>query len=446
MGRVGGVWRFVLRHALRSPLKSALIIVVSAFSLLAINWLQEIIIRNEAEIEYLYENTFVSVDVRQAHLGVNIVYRRLGDVIGREAVEAVLESEFVYSVYIASLTYYAYLLPEYWGGISPPWLWYGLRPDFSNALRQTGRDIVVAPDDLRTFIENNARSVVHDIPGFEVEIGGQLVSEMTVEFADGFGFADFAFAYGAPIPVILSLELMNERGYALGDYAYISHEFPSDLPSYANPWPIPNEEVVARVQIIGLHNSHIVAGDVFRDAIIMPVAALEWLKGEDIGYTTLRFTIDPRFNREMPLVQSSFRGSGFGGLSVFFNDDELRNVVQSLESNLSLLQALYPIALAATNAIGTILAVLITMQQAKKAAILRVLGVSRTRSSVILLLELFVVCVAGLAIGLGFAALTWAVLPIGIAGAYLAAMMFGATIGAIFITNRPPLDLLQVRE
>ena len=125
-------------------------------------------------------------------------------------------------------------------------------------------------------------------------------------------------------------------------------------------------------------------------------------------------------------------------------------VVIPMEQNLSLLKLLYPIAIALSAIIGFGLSLLLMLQGAKVAAIMRVLGTTRAKSRATLCTEQAVVCLFGLVLGLAvLAAMGWGfgfVSSLGLAAVYLAGAATGSVAGAVVVTNRPPLELLQVKE
>jgi len=137
-------------------------------------------------------------------------------------------------------------------------------------------------------------------------------------------------------------------------------------------------------------------------------------------------------------------------LQLLFFDEELRNMVGAMSQILLLLELLYPIALALAIIIGAAVALLLMLQMEQNAAIARVLGASKFKTCVMLCTEQIIVCTWGLIIGL--AALTiisWGfglVALVTVAGIYMASVIVGAVVGAVIITARAPIDLLQVRE
>ena len=73
----------------------------------------------------------------------------------------------------------------------------------------------------------------------------------------------------------------------------------------------------------------------------------------------------------------------------FIWDEELRIVVSQLEKNLSILKVLYPVVMAVSALIAAGMCFLLILQKTREAAILRVLGTTRTVVRLALTLNLF---------------------------------------------------------
>ncbi len=84
---------------------------------------------------------------------------------------------------------------------------------------------------------------------------------------------------------------------------------------------------------------------------------------------------------------------------------------------------------------------------------MRVLGTTRTAVRLALMIEPLILSMLGVLIGLGMARLLWAspvleaASPLLIsAGLYLVGVLAGSVAGAISVTNKKPIELLQVKE
>ena len=118
-----------------------------------------------------------------------------------------------------------------------------------------------------------------------------------------------------------------------------------------------------------------------------------------------------------------------------------------------LLEALFPIAVAAAVLIGLFGSLLVILQSAQEAAFLRILGVTKARARCMLVLEQTILCVAGIVLVMGGLALydpgrfargmgSFAVCF----GLYFLGCVCGAAAAAVQVTRHRLLELLQVKE
>lgn len=190
--------------------------------------------------------------------------------------------------------------------------------------------------------------------------------------------------------------------------------------------------------------------------ILIPLSNLESTERAFTKFRIAHFVLDPTKNRELPQFSTSMENvmKVYSSKFRFFIwDEELRIVVSQLEKNLSILKVLYPVVMAVSALIAAGLCFLLLLQKNREAAILRVLGTTRTVVRLALIVESFSLSLIGVVIGLGLAALLWISsesVPMGAlltsAGLYLAGALVGLVGGAILVTNKPPLELLQVKE
>jgi hypothetical protein len=93
---------------------------------------------------------------------------------------------------------------------------------------------------------------------------------------------------------------------------------------------------------------------------------------------------------------------------------------------------------------------LMMLQNAKNAALMRMLGMARRRIGLVLSAGLLLPCIIALTGGMIFTILSgWAVSAgqsLMFASQFLAGALMGCCTGAIVILRRPPLELLQVKE
>ena len=195
------------------------------------------------------------------------------------------------------------------------------------------------------------------------------------------------------------------------------------------------------------------------DAILIPLSVLRILMDNNLYFTTANFIIDPAKNRELTTFKEEMQkivsepSAGKLPLQIVFWDEELRSVVEPLEKSLSLLQVLYPVTLLTAMLIGIGLNLLLVLQSAKDAAILRILGTPLYKVRAMYLISQLLLTLWGILIGfIGLYIIqkeTEVLLEpqvILASGLILCGTIIGAFLGALLITNKNPLGLLQVKE
>jgi ABC-type lipoprotein release transport system permease subunit len=190
--------------------------------------------------------------------------------------------------------------------------------------------------------------------------------------------------------------------------------------------------------------------------ILTPLSLLESFEGSRLTYTVAHFVLDPSRNRELSQFKVEMEEvlNLYGGeIRLVVWDEELRIVVAQLEKNISLLEVLYPVMIGVSVLVGAGLCFLMLLQATREAAILRILGTTRSSVRLALFSEPVILSMIGVIISLGITSLLWTTtgqVPIGSlltsAGLYLLGALIGSISGAIMVTNKKPLELLQVKE
>ena len=195
--------------------------------------------------------------------------------------------------------------------------------------------------------------------------------------------------------------------------------------------------------------------------LLAPVSVLDTVTQSHIFYTTAHFALDPAWNRELDTVRTAVEeitedyGAGLIPLRPMIWDEELKQAVEPLENSIRLMEMLFPIALTLSLLAAVGVSALLILTEAREAAIMRVLGTTKLRSRIILSLQVIFMVLAGLMIGLtvsfawaGSLGLAWATAGLSLlcAAAYLLCAAAGSAAGAVIVTNRSPLELLQVKE
>jgi len=431
-------------HIRRMPFKAGLVAAIAFAFTMSLGLLHHTILVTEAEIEYLWENTEIKAELVRNPDTENLL---LGDMgifahvpISRLTVERLLETEHVIGVsYLEALWRYGYLRSADFFEQDAPF--------FGELPWQEQTDVILAVSGLDGLAQENIRTPLDDVLG----VAGNAI---TFNFAEGFDASDFVFATYNPIPVIVRSNFLQEHGYAFGDI--LMFDYP---------------ELV--VQVIGtfeggLSRSVNRFGEE-RSVVILPLEALLHNIPSTIrvhrdggsfnrspSYTTARFLIDPlyiaefRQETEELLNWNVVPPAGRIELELLIDDSILRNTIAPMEQNLALLQILYPIAIGVSVVLSIGFAFLVMMQNAKNAAIMRVLGKTRMLTQLMLSGEQIILCVTGVLLGLLalslFGADIFNITPLLLALLYFTCATFGSVFGSVVISSKTPLELLQTKE
>ncbi|MCL2572728.1 MAG: ABC transporter permease [Defluviitaleaceae bacterium] len=430
MQRLASGTRFILRHIGRSPAKSVLGIFVALFFVLVLGWLSESIVRTGDTIDQLYESTIVHGEVRQANPFDFSPGRYLGDVIWRHTVENVIETGFVENIYVEAGHFRSFVVSPGPDGAWPE-NWYeiiGYDRDISIYHNLDTLDFMFAFNDMDIFMAEN---YIEGVGGVEIN------------YAPGFGPSDFVHSPGEPVPLIISEVIAERRAVGLGDEVLIG------FTRYA-----PTTWSYIPAVIIGIHND-VITREAAQGAMLLPAGTIEELMRGMTLYTTFRFTVNPDYNRDILYVRNYINDivtsgiAGVGMLMLTFLDQLLHTLVGVANQTLLLLELVYPVALTASAAIAGGLSMLLILQTAKTAAILHVLGTTKKKTVVILLMDQVLICLAGMLPALVVLAIigaTFSSMFLLSLGIYFTAIVIGAFIGAVLVVKRPVLVMLQVRE
>ena len=450
---------FILRHIVRAPLKSLLTMIIAMFFMIALGMLREAISHFESEINRLYETTVVSGEIRRENFLAIHPHATMGDIILRSTVVNLMELDYFQNYYaVAALSSFNLTAPDEAGSFP------ALIPEGFEEELSPSATIVRSEASLIAFNDETAFMAEHSLQLDDAVSDEATIANvgLEIEFADGFSWEHYIYdddGLLAPIPAILSESYLQFHDLSLGDLAFIAnHRYIFDEADGEYGFV----EVYYPIFIIGKHNGHLASHlgargyQVGEQALFIPLPALELLGGDRLRYITLRFEIDINYNRDMEMIRNEMQEivnhsdqHEFLPLEISLYDEELRLVVEQMEQNLSLLQLLYPVAILLSVLIGSGFALLLMLQNAKVAAIMRVLGHTKARARIILCAEHMVITTFGLLIGWLGIPLLGIELVMGIilfSGLYLIGATTGSIVGVTIITNRAPLDLLQVQE
>ncbi len=414
--------RFPLRYAARSWGRSLLCGALALAVLLAMGAMRDAIARSEAEIDRLYETTIVEGEIIQADSSLSVSSSVAGAVVCQRTVDALLQSGMIREIYLE-----AAMKLQNVGPLSIRHLTY---EDLVNDERFILQVPLYGISDLDTFLE-----------GQEIELS-------------------FFGSYGN----IFEREWSTERSFPVIVPASAAEQFgePYGSKLQASVSGKDGSNKTFSVVMAGSYSEKQTMGEA-RGAFLVPLSTLTSLAEEkrmdELCYSVVRFTIDPSRNRELGAFEEEAKrivsnsNAGLLGLRLLLWDEELKEAIAPMEENIRLLSILYPVALVLVALIGAGLSLLLVFQSAREAAALRALGVPKDRIRAMFTAQQGLLCLPGLLLGFlgllllqGDAAKVFSVDSLLCAGLYLLGTLVGAFIGAVAVTRRKPMELLQVKE
>jgi hypothetical protein len=416
--------QYVIHHLLRSRLKSILTLAIALGFTLASGWIRQTMERSQIQVDRLYDSTVVQADILLAdttRLSTGETPTKGSGFVYQKTIDSVLNSGFVKSSALeADITW----------------------PEISKL------------DTLETF------AVFFPVYAYDSPDAFYfgLADPTSLSFATGWDMERFAQPRTLEeiqkegIPALFPAILLEQWQLKVGERVQVTDPF-------INIFPCVIVGQYSGGRATAVHGGKIPWLYSARDSILISISAMESIEHSQIKYTVAHFSLDPTKNRELAqfrldmekVIQAS--GAGTADLRFMIWDEELKVVVGQLEKNISLLKVLYPVVIGVSVLIGAGLCLLLLLQATREAAIMRVLGTARNAVRLALITEPLILSIIGVIVGLGITRFLWmasglvpaAPLLIG-AGLYLAGVLVGLVIGAVSVTNKKPIELLQVKE
>jgi hypothetical protein len=399
---------YVIHHGMRSRLKSILTIAIALGFILTLGWLWQTIEHSQMEIDRLYDTTVIKADILQTSSTASSAEGTT--FISRRAIDSVLNSGFVKESVLEAES-----------------VWTKIETNDSE-----DKFSVYAYDNPETFYSGlaNPGSLVF-APGWDMDLFAQprTLEDIRAEGLPAIFPASLLAQWQVNLDETVRIVDRSNRAFTciiVGQY--------SGLIGTVQPTYTPRG----------------------RNYILIPLSALEVIEGTLMEYRAAHFVLDPKKNRELPQLRADMETVMqvyTGKFRFMIWDEELRVVIAQLEKNLSLLRMLHPIIIVVSVLIGAGLCFLLLLQTTQEAAILRVLGTPRTAVRLALVSEPLFLSIIGVLIGLGISRFLWmasGLVPFGAlltgAGLYLAGVLAGSVAGALSVTNKKPIELLQVKE
>lgn len=408
-----GMREFVRKHLSRSRGSSMTVIVVSMIFLLTLGWIIQSIQQTEKNIDKLYERITVDVEIIQG--GADLYIQKMGYIAGT-LVDAVIDTGFVKESRLVAPDKEAYL------------------SDVDGKERFSGFTLLGITD--TEVLNEKERPGVVTVTGSGTERG-------EITYLEGWDDTLFTADYDESLetyPIVVSDTLLERFHVEPGEKLLLEAG---------------SEEVQAAIvgSYTGNFNSSDLRGMKGKAALI-PLALMKRLSTGTLYYTTAEFTLDPEKNHELPVFRETAKQlieeDRMSRCAVNFRiwDEELRMTAEPMEQNLRLMKILFPIAQFVAMLAGGMVSLLLLLQNAKTAAILRVLGIPAKTVRRMLGAEKLLLGVAGSAAGIVLCAILgkWNMALLVSAALYLLGLLIGTVIGCAAVTRKKPLELLQVKE
>ncbi len=412
--------QYVLHHMLRSPLKSLLTLVIALGFVLAAGWIRQTMENSRLEVDHLYNITEVEADLLKTSSTTKDI-NEIGDgFIYRTTIDDVLASGYVKGSILEADT-----------------VWFRMKREGSSREIDPESGLrVYAFDSPETFYAGLANpDSLEFVAGWDMD---HFVTTRTLAEIRSEGF-----------PAIFPITLLEQFDLNPGEMVEITGLGYSYDCLIVGQYNGGLETTNAYIKANSLNTT----GGAY---ILTPLSVLESLEGSRLTYTVAQFVLDPSRNRELSQFKAEMEEvlNLYGGeIRLVVWDEELRIVVAQLEKNISLLEVLYPVVIGVSVLVGAGLCFLMLLQATHEAAILRILGTTRSSVRLALFSEPVILSMLGVIISLVITSLLWTTtgqVPIGSlltsAGLYMLGALIGSICGAIMVTNKKPLELLQVKE
>ncbi len=419
--------RFVGCYIRRSKVKSALVLLLAALFTVGLAAIRLSILQSSARVDELFNTVSVEMSLMRQN---STDYVMGGGFVAQKAVDNILSSGFAKNVYLE-----------------------GQCAVMSMQITEES-DSPDAPGTTDSWSSDGAAALMVSFSDLEKFQSVGSGSEIEISYHDGWDAGMFAqdWSGSGALPMLVPAPLYESM-----------HIQPNGNVALDILWEDTGVFHVRVLKVAGTYTGALTinGGGSDRLYLLTPASVMDEVMGDHIAYSTARFALEPSWNRELDTVYAAVEeileapGAGLIPLRPMIWDEELTQAVEPLEDSIRLMEMLYPVALALSLLAALGVSALLILTEAREAAIMRVLGTTKLRSRIILVLQIIFVVLAGLMIGLaasfawaGSMGLAWATAGLSLlcAAAYLLCASAGSAAGAVIVTNRPPLELLQVKE
>jgi hypothetical protein len=436
--------RFSLKHTLRSKATSLLLIVLAGVFTFSLLWMNYVTIKNNELIEKAYKDYIITADViTQGNL---VSDTRTGPISGRH-INNLMETELVEDYSATALMIYDELYIDREGVIE---------------MYEVGEK-----DKVHVFVSPPKFVVKASSKSYNSSDG--VIEFVELNIIDGYSLEDFHKEYirgykgletiivdekgGEDFPILVSNKAMEHYELELGDKISLKPD-----PNYRKLLMEAYGTIVGTFAGVGSSEDNDGYSPIDEELFIYPLSVLKTVE-RGVYYSKMEFVFKQEKNKEIierkeeikKIVSDNSSNEIPTELKLW--DGEVVNVVGPLEKNTSLLEVLYPVTFTLSIIIAGILAFIMVLRRSTDIAVLRILGVKEKEVR----LNLFSENIMLVLIGTAIACITVFVISVKsypidmfkyvmVSGGYLLGTISGLILGIGKITNKKPLEMLQVKE
>ena len=392
--------RFTRRHVFRSKGRTFLTLAVAIIFILALGWIQRSIDRAEQSIIDAYESVSVEAEILKRD---SLNQAKQPGFISSSTVDAILSTGFV--------------------------------KESELVVNATDAKLIRILEDTRVMSAftlcgiTNANHLNRETRNVVLSSAG----DGTITYQDGWDASMFEADYDletTPCPVVIPEAVLTSQDISFGD------ELTLDA-------GLQEMTVVVRGSYTGQFDGlgHPPAN---RSLVLMPHSSMRTLyDGRELFYSIAKYVIEPTMNRELgtfrvateQIVENDTKSHLAIRLVIW--DEELRQVIEPMDKNLTLMKLFYPIAQLAVIVATGIITLLSLMQKTKTAFLLHILGIPSRTVQVVLGSEQVLLGIIGSIIGtlVIIASGNWSVRTVPCVLVYLLGLTIGTVAGSISLTR-----------
>lgn len=431
--------RYFVNHSLRSKDSSMLLIMLAGIFVFSLLWMNYLIIRNNAFIDETYNETLVTGDVI-TNYDETVSGTKRGPISGTH-IDNLLETGLVkdYTA-VANMSYSDMYIER--NGIEEK---YEMKEEDKKAyhIPTPSFEVIASNKPYNSETKNNLTDV-HLAEGYTLE---DFYKSYRTDYSDRTNPVIVDEEGNKETPILASKKAMKDYELEIGDRIALVEEYRGTLKIYGT--------IVGTFADLDMSQVHewleyyTYAGKDEQDLFIYPLSALEAIERNRVYYRRLSFKFNPETNRELlarkdelkNMVSNNIYDDHRNELKLW--DEELVNVADPLEKNLSLLQVLYPITFVVSILIAGILAFMMVLRRTLDVAILRVLGVKEKEIRKSLFIENIILTLIGISIATAIMAIiksgSYSVSLLKYAmiiGGYLLGTIVGLVLSIAKVTNK----------